>query len=115
MTKEKFAEDSKTVSKFIQYYCDHEHKEDKKNKGFIELFYRSQNLDTQIRYSLCEKCENTLLYSYKRLQECPNEDKPSCRKCSQPCYERPKWKLLAKIMRYSGLRLGFLKVKKLFK
>ncbi|WP_373070317.1 nitrous oxide-stimulated promoter family protein [Sulfurimonas sp.] len=113
MKQKKFIQDCKTVSKFIQYYCDHEHIEEK-NDGFIELIYRSEDLNMQIHYNLCDECKDTLHYSYKRLQECPYEEKTSCRKCSEPCYDRPKWKLLAKIMRYSGLRLGFIKVKKMF-
>ncbi|NLM99553.1 MAG: hypothetical protein GX170_05965, partial [Campylobacteraceae bacterium] len=44
-----------------------------------------------------------------------NEEKPSCRKCPNPCYEKDRWKLLAKIMKYSGMKLGLLKIRKMFK
>ena len=114
MDKDKFIHDSKTVAKFIQHYCDNEHSDENKEKGFISLNYNGYDLKKQIEYTLCSECEDTLKYSYKKLQECPKEDKPSCRKCSSPCYDRREWKLLAKIMRYSGIRLGFVKLRKMF-
>ncbi len=114
MTEEKFIEDSKTVTKFIQCYCDNEHFNAKKIKNFIPLTYKSKNLEQILPYELCNECENTLKYSYNRLQNCPNANKPSCRKCSIPCYDKREWKHLAKIMRYSGIKLGFIKLKKLF-
>jgi len=112
MTEEKFIHDSKTVLKFIQCYCDSEHFKSKKNKDCIKLNYNDKNLNEEIHYDLCEKCEETLNYSYVKLQECPHDEKPSCRKCPRPCYDKTEWKLLAKIMRYSGLRLGILKIRK---
>jgi len=115
MTEEKFIHDSKTVLKFIQCYCDSEHFKTKKSKASIQLNYNDKDINKKIHYNLCEKCEKTLYYSYVKLQECPHDDKPSCRKCPKPCYDKKEWKLLAKIMRYSGLRLGILKIKnKLF-
>lgn len=115
MTKEKFIEDSRTVLKFIQCYCDNEHSKLIKQNDSINLIYRSDDLNIQIPYSLCAECEKTLRYSYKKLQNCPHEEKTSCRKCHEPCYEKREWKLLAKIMRYSGMKLGFIKIKNMFK
>ncbi|PHQ66049.1 MAG: hypothetical protein COB99_00585 [Sulfurimonas sp.] len=112
MTEEKFIHDSKTVLKFIQCYCDSEHFKKSKNKDSIKLHYDNKDLREEIPYDLCKKCEETLYYSYIKLQECFHDDKPSCRKCPKPCYDKEEWKLLAKIMRYSGLRLGILKIRK---
>ena len=112
MTEEKFIDDSHTVLKFIQCYCDSEHYKAQKNKDSIQLNYDNKNLREETHYHLCEKCEKTLHYSYVKLQECIHEDKPSCRKCPKPCYDKEEWKLLAKIMRYSGLKLGILKIRK---
>lgn len=114
MTQDKFIHDSQTVTEFIQYYCDHEHSNAKKIKNFIPLVYKTKDLNQILAFELCKECERTLIYSYKKLQNCPNENKPSCRKCSLPCYDKKEWKLLAKIMRYSGIKLGFIKLKKLF-
>lgn len=112
MTEEKFIYDSQTVLKFIQCYCDSEHYKAQKSTDSIKLSYNNKNLKEEIHYCLCKKCEETLKYSYVKLQECPHDEKPSCRKCPKPCYDKPEWKHLAKIMRYSGLRLGILKIRK---
>lgn len=112
MTEEKFIDDSKTVLKFIQCYCDNEHFKTSKNKNSIKLNYNNKDLHEEIHYGLCEKCAETFHYSYVKLQECVHDDKPSCRKCPRPCYDKAEWKLLAKIMRYSGLRLGISKIRK---
>ena len=112
MTNKKFIDDSKTVLRFIQCYCDSEHFKAQKSKNYIKLNYNNKDLNEEIQYHLCEKCEETLRYSYTKLQECIHDDKPSCRKCPKPCYDKIEWKHLAKIMRYSGLRLGILKIRK---
>lgn len=115
MTKEKFIHDSETVLKFIQYYCDHKHQENVKTDGDFQLIYRNENLKKGLTFSLCEECKHSLLYSYDKLQTCPQDEKPSCRKCPEPCYEKKEWKQSAKIMKYSGMKLGLTKIKKFFK
>ena len=115
MTDEKFILDTKTVLKFIQIYCDDKHKDIEKKEGLQSLVYREKKLDIDIVYHLCSACKDTFLLSYQKLQECPWEEKPSCRKCPKPCYERPDWKHVAKIMKHSGMKQGLIKLKKLFK
>nr|WP_321267101.1 nitrous oxide-stimulated promoter family protein [uncultured Sulfurimonas sp.] len=112
MTEEKFIHDSKTVLKFIQCYCDNEHKDVQKNSSFIKLTQNDIYLNEDMHYNLCPRCEETLNYSYVKLQECPHDEKPSCRQCPKPCYDKAEWKHIAKIMRYSGLRFGILKIRK---
>ncbi|MFT7004242.1 MAG: hypothetical protein ACJAWW_001599 [Sulfurimonas sp.] len=112
MTEEKFIHDSKTVLKFIQCYCDNEHSKSDKHKESIELCYNNKELNEEVNYSLCERCTETFNYSYQKLQACPHDEKPSCRKCPKPCYDKPHWKNLAKIMRSSGMRFGILKIRK---
>lgn len=114
MSEDKFIHDTKTVLKFIQLYCNEKHKDSKKDNGIQHLIYKNQNLNVELNYHLCEACTNTFTYSYKALQECPHEEKPSCRKCPQPCYDKSRWKHLASIMKYSGMRLGLTKLKRLF-
>ena len=113
MKEEKFIGDTKTVLKFIQLYCDEKHTNEQKEKENLELVYNEKSLET-ITYDLCPTCKQTFLYSYKRLQKCPHEEKPRCRKCPAPCYEKSKWKDLAKIMKFSGMKLGLNKIKNLF-
>ena len=114
MTTEKFEKDAKTLHRFIQLYCDNKHKNEKKYSGKIALNYKNQDLGF-IDYRLCQECEKTLKISYDNLYNCPHEEKPSCRKCPAPCYDKTDWKALAKIMKYSGMQLGLLKIRKLFK
>jgi len=114
MTNEKFIHDTKTVLKFIQIYCDDKHKNDPKEKAYTELFYREEDLHVKVYYNLCSTCKDTFELSYHKLQICPHEEKPSCRKCPKPCYERPDWKTVAKIMKHGGMKLGLKKIRKLF-
>jgi len=114
LSEDKFIHDTKTVLKFIQLYCDEKHKEDEKNDGIEHLNYQNKDLHVDVEYHLCQACQETFTYSYQRLQECPHEQKPSCRKCPNPCYEKPRWKHLASIMRFSGMKLGLLKIRRLF-
>jgi hypothetical protein len=115
MTEKKFQDDCTTVLKFIDVYCAKKHNNDEKTNEILNLYYNNNNLHVELPYNLCPTCKETFLYSYARLQECPHEEKPSCRKCPKPCYEKDKWKELAKIMRFSGMQLGLLKLRKLFK
>jgi len=115
MTNEKFIHDTKTVLKFIQIYCDDKHEDEPKEKNSQKLIYLEKDLDVEVNYNLCSTCKETFLLSYRNLQECPHADKPSCRKCPSPCYERPDWKKVAKIMKHSGMKQGLLKIKKLLK
>jgi len=114
MTQKKFLEDCFTLHEFIQCYCDNEHAEEKKSIGEIDLVYHEKSLGTKLNYKLCNHCKSMFEYSYNRLQECPKDNKPRCRKCSTPCYDKPAWKKLSKVMRYSGMRLGFVKIKNFF-
>jgi len=114
MTKEKFLYDSQTVLKFIQYYCDHKHTIREKPHSNINLYYKNYSLKENLDFKLCFECKKTFYYSYMKLQACPHDEKPSCRKCIDPCYGRDEWKKIAKIMKYSGMNLGLLRVRKLF-
>ncbi len=113
MREEKFVKDMHTLYKFVGLYCKEKH-DCKKSKKDLILHYRGKSVD-KISYELCLECEENFLYSYQRLQECPHEEKSRCRHCKKPCYEKTKWKSLAKIMKYSGIRLGLTKIKKIFK
>ena len=110
MTNEKFVEQRDTLQHFLQTYCTSKHK----NQSDItkKILYDNQSFDTTL--CLCDECLELFDYSIKKLQECPYEEKPRCRNCKTPCYEKQQWKTLAKIMRYSGLKLGLIKIKNKF-
>ncbi len=106
MNAESIKKDAQTVQQFVTTYCDAQHQTRPKNN--VTLYEDAQTC------LLCEECETTLRYSYERLVACPHDEKPSCRKCPSPCYEKGMWKKMAKIMMYSGMRLGLTKIRKLF-
>lgn len=115
MTEEKFIHDSQTVLKFIKCYCDNKHDKNLQNKETLKLCYNNKYLNKEIDFELCPDCRCTLFYSYSKLQECPHTDKPSCRTCPDPCYGKNEWKKLAKIMSYSGMKLGLSRIRKFFR
>ncbi len=113
MTKEKLFSDTQTLHRFIQLHCDRKHHDVPKKKRSLHVSFQEETL-CALPYHLCEECETLLVYGYGRLKNCPHDNKPSCRKCPQPCYERGMWKKMAKVMMYSGMQLGFIKIRKFF-
>ncbi len=109
MEIKKFNEETTTLKKFFEFYCDRKHTNQIKTK--LTLIYKDANISLNLK--LCKECLEKINYSFQRLQECSHEIKPKCRKCPTPCYEKKQWKETAKIMRYSGINLKFLSLKDL--
>lgn len=107
MTIEKFQTEVETLKKFFTKFCKEKH-ENQYSKTY-DLEYKESNINVEL--NLCEECHSLISYSFDRLKGCPHEIKPRCRQCPNPCYEKQEWKSLAKIMRYSGIRLGLSKIK----
>ncbi|WP_320034672.1 nitrous oxide-stimulated promoter family protein [Halarcobacter sp.] len=110
MKKDKFKKEINTLKIFFELYCKTNHKAQNSFNNIIK--YQDFTLNNEI--TLCNDCKKLFDYSVNKLQNCPHEEKPRCRKCPNPCYEKDQWKALAKIMRSSGLKLGLLKIKNLF-
>lgn len=110
MTEEKFKSEVQTLKKFGTLYCKDKHSEQKKR--VLELKYKTLNYE--VEFELCEECQKLVDYSIHRLLECPHEAKPRCRKCPHACYEKPQWKKLAKVMRYSSIRFEVQKITNFF-
>lgn len=110
MTKDKFQQEVSTLKTFFTSYCEDKH--EKQKKKIYNLEYKDETFSFELY--LCEDCHELISYSFKRLQNCPHEIKPRCRKCPNPCYEKTQWKSLAKIMKYSAIKLGLKKLKKVF-
>ncbi len=107
MTKDKFESETSTLKKFLEKYCHDKHlNQVTKTQNIIY-----QNSSFKLEVNLCKECLDTHNYSIEKLQNCPHEQKPRCRKCPNPCYEKLRWKTLAKIMRYSGFKFGLLELK----
>ena len=107
MTTQKFEKEIDTLKVFLQTYCLNKHN----NQSIIEknITYK------ELQFNLCNDCLKVFEYSFEKLQNCPHEEKVKCRQCPNPCYDKYHWKQLAKIMRYSGMKLGLLRLKnKLF-
>lgn len=115
MTQEKFIEQVSTMARFLKTNCEDNHSSAPKKDINLRLGYKGEDLNFNVSTTLCKECEELFYYSHERLGECPHEIKPSCRKCPHPCYEKSRWKQMAKIMRYSGMKLGLVKIKNFFK
>jgi hypothetical protein len=115
MTTEKFEHEINTLQKFFNIYCHDKHKNQYTKE--YDIPYKDKKFHFEI--SLCDECHELLKYAILRLQECPRDPKPRCRNCPEPCYEKVQYKKMAKIMRYSGMKLGLTKaakrIKNLFK
>lgn len=73
----------KTLSRFVQVYCNAHHQT---KKG-----------------ALCEDCNRLLQYARKRLEKCPYDPKPKCKDCETHCYKPEYRAQIKRIMRYSGM------------
>ncbi len=111
MKTEKFVSEVNTLKKFYEMYCKDKHQNQKITKMTLEYHFEK----FEYEFELCDECQELLNYSLDRLKECPHEIKPRCRTCPNPCYEKPQWKKVAKLMRYSGMKSGLLKIKNIFK
>ncbi|MGB5866944.1 MAG: nitrous oxide-stimulated promoter family protein [Arcobacteraceae bacterium] len=111
MTSKKFQTELRTLQKFITLYCKEKHS---LQRTYTQnIIYKQDTFDFEV--CLCSECRTIFEYSLSKLQQCPQEIKPRCRSCPTPCYEKAQWKYLAKIMRFSGLHLGVLKMKSFFR
>jgi|TARA_R110002033_G_scaffold63018_1_gene113868 predicted amidophosphoribosyltransferase len=111
MTNDKFVQEIEVLKSFFIQYCKDNH-QNKTSKKFM-LMYNSINYTFYL--PLCGECNTLISYSFDRLSECPHTIKPRCRKCPNSCYKKEEWKKLAKVMKYSAIKLGLSKIKNLFR
>ena len=110
MTEEKFKSEVEILKNFFEIHCAKKHENILK---FTPSLHYKQ-LQFSVELHLCEMCYSLINYSFDRLYECPHELKPKCRSCKNPCYEKNKYKEVARIMKFSGIQLGISKIKKFF-
>ena len=108
MTTEKFEIEINTLKTFFELYCKDKH-ENQIDKNIV-LEYNGKIFTMSL--SLCTTCHDAINYSHERLLACPHDIKPRCRTCPTPCYEQTRWKNIAKVMKYSAIKLSLSKVKK---
>ena len=111
MNDEKFNNEVRTLNQFFELNCKRNH--NNLSLHCKQLIYNNKKINTELY--LCKDCIELIHYSFDRLLECPHDPKPMCRSCKNPCYEKDEWKKVAKVMRYSGVELGLIKVKNFFK
>lgn len=110
MTAEKFHSEVMTLKRFFETYCiSNGHK---CANHYIIVDYKDKKY--RFDFNLCNDSFELITYAIERLLECPHEIKPKCRYCPTPCYDKSKYKEVAKIMKYSGIKLGLSKIKQLF-
>jgi hypothetical protein len=111
MTFETYCNEVTTLTTFVTHFCSDKHSDATKRGRTICLSYGGERAEP-LEALLCDTCAETVAYGIGRLQGCPYDEKPKCRKCPDPCYARPMWKHVAAIMRYSGMKLGLTRIKK---
>ncbi len=107
----KFNSEVDTLQKFFETFCQDKHENQKSSQTLLKFKKNERKVDLH----LCEECTKNLNYSFKRLEECPHDIKPRCRTCPTPCYEKKQWAKTAKVMKYTGMKLGMTKIKSKFK
>ncbi len=69
-------------------------------KTFIGVYCRAHHGGGD---ELCGECADLQRYALKRLEKCPLDPKPKCRKCPVHCYAPDYRKRIKEVMRYSGM------------
>jgi hypothetical protein len=95
--QEKKFKDLMILAKFVEVYCKGKHM-DKGKK-------RWKDKEARIQIELCNECMSIMDYSADRLRLCPQNPKPTCKKCEIHCYAPDQRQQIREIMRYSGMEL----------
>lgn len=91
------------LAKFIDVYCENLHRSREK-----DLWYDGDHGDVNLGGkipTLCSECSELLSYSVRRRALCPQDPKPSCKKCEIHCYAGEYRSRIREVMRFSGKRL----------
>ena len=107
MTINKFETEINTLKNFYELYC----KDNHTNQESIAITLAYKEKLFLIELNLCENCQKAIDYSFVKLQNCPHEIKPRCRRCPNPCYDKENWKETAKVMKYAAIKLSLGKIK----
>lgn len=107
MTADKFKIEIDVLKKFYELYCKDKHGNQKSK--IVSLKYKEELFHLELH--LCAECFEAIEYSFDRLKGCPHDIKPRCRSCPTPCYEKQRWKNIAKVMKYSAIKLSLGKIK----
>ncbi len=71
-------------------------------RRFVEV-YCQEHHHPPTGERLCAECAELLAYGQARLEKCPYDPKPTCKKCPVHCY-RPDMRVrIREVMKFSGL------------
>lgn len=88
--QKKIEHDKQVLKDFIGIYCKKNHLK----KG--SLVYKD---------GLCTDCFELLNYAFSKLDHCPLDPKPMCKKCQIHCYKKNYRQKIKEIMKFSGIYL----------
>lgn len=111
MDDAKFQSELGTLTGFVELFCRSNKHQEKSLQSFTCNYH---GFSYSFEIFLCSECRSLLNYASTRLQKCPHEIKPKCRKCKVPCYEKKEWKQMAKVMRYGGITMAIEGLKERF-
>lgn len=99
----KTARDLVMLGRFIQVYCDGNHREEPRTAADLK-FCRVEELLGKPPV-LCESCGKLLAHAFYKRLHCPMDPKPACKHCPDHCYEARYRREIRRVMRYSGWAL----------
>jgi len=70
-------------------------------RRFIEVYCRKHHRPP--RGELCADCAELLAYGRLRLEKCPYDPKPQCKKCPVHCYRPDMRQRIREVMKFSGM------------
>ena len=69
-------------------------------RSFIEVYCRDHHGKAG---GLCAECADLQEYALKRLEHCPYDPKPKCKKCPTHCYKPEYRQRIREVMKFSGI------------
>ena len=71
-------------------------------RRFTEVYCR-RHRHNQGTPGLCTGCQELVDYARARLERCPYDPKPKCKKCPTHCYKPALREQMKQVMRFSGM------------
>jgi hypothetical protein len=69
-------------------------------RSFIRVYCRNHHGTAN---ELCADCADLQEYALKRLERCPYDPKPKCKKCPTHCYRPDYRRRIKEVMKFSGI------------
>lgn len=93
----------RTLSRFIQIYCDDLHAGELRQP----VAMRTVNVEEVCRREvvLCPSCSKLLQHAFTKRMNCPMDPKPMCKKCPKHCYAPEYRQQIRAVMRHSGKKM----------